>query len=189
MNDFTMEWQESIKLNAITSHWIAKLVIWSVIVAYLPNIVWYFIGYPANALFMQTLVMTVGMPLIIILSMRVYRRQKSPIPLKARLWMDNSSLVVSKTIMAHTFRRYIEVRKIGKPSIETITLNKATKKVSITGLWHIEVYTRGFNGARGNLIASELLSDTVEINESTELKEFIRKYYNDIINETSTEKE
>lgn len=184
MKEFVFDWQDKVKLNAVTPKWIAKLIIWSVIVAYLPNIIWYFAGYPLNAVIMQAIIMTIGMPPIVYFSMKAYRKQYSNMPLRGSLWMDTGNFVISKVIMAPSFRRYIEVWKSGVPLIELIVLDKNTNSLFITAFCHVEAYTRKRNGKRGALVATDSIKKTFTIsitpNRIDELDKFLRMYYNDI---------
>lgn len=181
---FEFDWQDNVKLNAVTPKWIAKLIIWSVIIAYLPNIIWYFTGYPLDAVLMQFIVMTIGMPPIVFLSMKAYRKQYSTMPLRGSLWMDTSNVVLTKVIMSQTFRRYIEVWKSGMPLIEEITFNKDTGHLVIQSFWHVEAYTRKRNGRRGALIATDSIKKMLEVKITSErvdeLDKFLKLYYHDI---------
>ena len=44
MKDYVIEWEweDHVQAGKITVKWIMKLAMWSVIIAYLPNIIWYF---------------------------------------------------------------------------------------------------------------------------------------------------
>lgn len=190
MNTFTFEWQDQAKINKITPKWVIKLILWSIVVAYLPNIIWCFVGYPLDAVIMQFLVMTIGVPPIVIFSMRAYRKQDARIPLNGAMWMEGTNIVITKVIMSQTFRRYIEVWKSGVPLIESITLNKETGDMIIKSLWHVEAYIRKRNGKRGSLIATDSLTETLEVSvpqeKIDELEKFLETYYN---NETTIVKE
>lgn len=181
---FEFDWQDSVKLNAVTPKWIAKLIVWSVIVAYLPNIIWYFVGYPLDAVLMQFIVMAIGMPPIVFLSMKIYRKQYLTMPLRGSFWMDASNMVLTKVIMTQTFRRYIEVWKSGMPLIEEITFNKNTGHMTIKSFWHVEAYVRKCNGQCGSLIATDLIKKTLEVKivpeKMDELDKFLKIYYHDI---------
>lgn len=185
MEKFEFEWEDDVKINRITPRWILKLVIWSVIVAYLPNIIWYFAGYPADAIFLQLLVITIGMPPVIFFAMRAYHRYYSTMPLKGSMWLEGTDIVINKVILTETFHRYIEVWKTGMPLIEDITLNKATGHMAIRAMLHVEAYVRKKNGKRGNLVAADSLTRTVDVtvpeNRREELIEFLNKYYSKVL--------
>ena len=133
---------------------------------------------------MQFIVMTVGMPPIVFLSMKAYRKQYSTMPLQGNLWMDTSNVELTKVIMTQTFRRYIEVWKSGIPLIEEIIFNKDTGHLAIRSLWHVEAYVRKCNGRRGALIATDSIKKMLEVEiipeKADELDKFLKTYYHNI---------
>lgn len=185
MEQFEFEWEDGVRMHRITPKWVMKLAIWSVIVAYLPNIIWYFAGYPADAIFMQLLVITIGMPPVIFLAMRAYRKHYGTMRLKGSMWMKGTDIVITKTILTETFHRYIEVWKSGMPLIEDIILDKESGRMSIRAMLHVEAYTRKRDGSRGNLVAADSLTRSVDVTVPAEkmdgLMEMLDRYYSEVL--------
>lgn len=185
MEQFEFEWEDGVRMHRITPKWVMKLIVWSVIVAYLPNIVWYFAGYPADAIFMQLLVITVGMPPVIFLAMRAYRKHYETMGLAGHMWIGGTDIVITKTILTETFHRYIEVWKSGMPLIESIILDKTTGQMSIRAMLHVEAYTRKRGGRRGNLVAADSVTRSVEVKVPEDkmegLMKMLDRYFGEVL--------
>lgn len=177
MEQFEFKWQDNAQMNRITPKWIAKLVIWSVIVAYLPNIIWYFTGYPMDAVLMQFIVITLGMPPVVFFSMRAYRKYYRNIPLSGRLWSDGNEIVVIKESLSESLHRYIEVWKTSTASVENIMFNKDSGQLAIEATFHVEAYARKRDGTRGTLVATDWVLKTQGMKVPAETRELAASFF------------
>lgn len=185
MEHFSFEWDDRVHIHRITPRWVMKLAIWSVIVAYLPNIIWYFAGYPANVIFMQMLVITIGMPIVIFLAMKAYRRYYAEMPLHGYMKFKGTDIMIYRTILSETFHYYIELWKSGIPLIESITLNRDKGEMAVRALLHVEAYTRKKDGSIGALVATDSITRTIDVkvpeDKMDELMDVLNTYYSDVL--------
>lgn len=134
------EWKDHVQAGKITVKWIMKLIMWSVIIAYLPNIIWYFAGYPADAILMRCIVMAAGLPAAVFIGMRSYRMHYVNKPLDAHIWIYKDHMVADRVIMSESFREYDTIWKSAVPMIKKIELDMDSGFMTIRALYHIETY-------------------------------------------------
>lgn len=183
MNNFTFEWRDYMRINRITMKWIMQLIVWSTVVAYLPNTIWYFIGYPSDVIIAQVLVITVCVPLIVITSIRSYRKQCGYIPFDGCVQMEESCITIKKIAMKKAGYTHIEVRTVAGSDVKNIVLNKAGGNMTIKAAWRVETCRKrkGWLSTEQTRITKEPIGDMVSIKipeeKMEELETFLKINY------------
>lgn len=182
MKDYVIEWEweDHVQAGKITVKWIMKLAMWSVIIAYLPNIIWYFAGYPADAILMRCIVMAVGLPAVVFFGMKSYRMQYTDRPLAGHVQIYEDHIQVNRVMMSESFREYDTVWKAAASTVKKINFDMGKGFIKITALYHIEAYkNRPGAHVTSPLMASDFTEEELEIqvpeNKAQDLALFLEK--------------
>lgn len=159
MSDFTIQWATPVE-NHITWKWLAKTTMWSVIVAYVPNIIWYMTGPHKDAVIVQFIIMLIGMPLVMGLSIRSYRKQEMTV--LHRVSGSRTQINIYEEMVSDSGSRYDTYWQMKPNNAEYISFSDGN--IIIKGIWKVLVY--------------EPDHKKPVITEETE-KEFVIPYHND----------
>lgn len=179
MEEISFIWEDYVKIERITRKWILKLILWAILIGYLPGILWYIAGYPTDILTVKCLIVTAGLPAVIGLSIWEYKKEGLCAPLSGSAKLNETEITVTKAVISESLYQYIRVWKTKQSMIEKITLYK--DRLTVQSVWHTEAYERKRNGSYGSLVNTNLQKQIVKIKIPTdrimELDLFLNRQY------------
>lgn len=175
MDHFIFRWDIPEEKRHITWRWLLRTFIWAILAAYIPNIIWYLIGPHRDAVIVQCIIMAVGMPAIILLSLWSYRKQDT-VQQWTAMFM-RSRIRLYGNVVSDSYDTYATEWNLEIPDITSVTISE--DKVAVKGNWHIEAFELK-KGSPGKCVASEYAEKEVEIPHNVnkeEIRKFIRVHY------------